>query len=547
MIRHHNVFEIQLHLVNRGFADCFINNEIEGQTSSSAEGRVNHDVSPDLNNAEPEDAQPTVDTEPYFGEDDEEDASDNPAATNSLIRNIISGSIHGQIIDAEEPNKNAEIFLKLLEQAKKELYPGCKNATKVSFIVELFQIKCLYGISNAVLEAILNLFSKILPEGHCLPDSLDKVQRVVRDLGLDYVKIHACKNDCVLFFEEYASLETCPICKESRWRVVEKTCDNDSAGGATTVKKRLPVKILRYFPLIPRLQRMYMSKRTSEELQWHKKELVNDGKMRHPADSLAWKHMDKEYSWFAEEGRNIRLGLASDGFNPFGMQNVTYSIWPVILIPYNLPPWLCQKQSNWLLSMLIPGPKSPGMDIDVYLRPLILELKELWEKGVTTWDAGTRKNFKLHALLLWTINDFPAYAMLSGWSTKGKFACPYCHKDTEYLWLKHGRKHCYMGHRCFLSLDHPWSNNKVGFNNKVKTREAHVPLIGAQVLEQFESFEQVKFGKMIASKKGSATKTKDGTTGGRRVFFLSSLTGLLCSSGIIWTSCTLRKIYARAY
>ena len=161
MIIYHNVFEIQLHLVNRGFADCFINNEIEGQTSSSAEGRVNHDVSPNLNNAEPEDAQPTVDTEPYFGEDDEEDASDNPAATNSLIRNIISGSIHGQIIDVEEPNKNAEIFLKLLEQAKKELYPGCKNATKVSFIVELFQIKCLYGISNAVLEAILNLFSNI--------------------------------------------------------------------------------------------------------------------------------------------------------------------------------------------------------------------------------------------------------------------------------------------------------------------------------------------------------------------------------------------------
>jgi len=136
MIRH-NLFEIQIHLVNRGFADCFINNEIEGQTSSSAEGRVNHDVSPDLNITfirEPEDAQPTADTTPYFGED----ACDDRAATNTLIRNIISASIHGQIIDAEEPNKNVVIFLKLLEQAKKELYPGCKNATKVSFIIELF-------------------------------------------------------------------------------------------------------------------------------------------------------------------------------------------------------------------------------------------------------------------------------------------------------------------------------------------------------------------------------------------------------------------------
>ena len=133
--------------------------------------------------------------------------------------------------------------------------------------------------------------------------------------------------------------------------------------------------------------------------------------------------------------------------------------------------------------MLIPGPKSPGMGIDVYLRPLVLELKELWENGVTTWDAQTKNYFKLRAILLWTINDFPAYAMLCGWSTKEKFACPYCHKDTDYLWLKHGRKHNYMVSRCFLPFDHAWRQNMVSFNNMVETREAPVPLTGAQVFE----------------------------------------------------------------
>jgi hypothetical protein len=133
----------------------------------------------------------------------------------------------------------------------------------------------------------------------------------------------------VLCFEQYTNLETCPICKQSRWKVVEKTCgNNDSAVGATTVK------ILRYFPP--------MSKQMSEDMLWHKKELVNDGKMRHPTDSKEWKHMDSKFKWFSEKGgHNVRLGLASDGFNPFGMQSLTYSIWPVILIPYNLPPWLC--------------------------------------------------------------------------------------------------------------------------------------------------------------------------------------------------------------
>ena len=143
-IRYNDVFQIQLHLVSKGFADCFIN-EFEGQTYSSAEGRVNPGVNPDLNptRTESEDAQATADVgvhneaaPPYFGEDDEEDATDDPAATNTLIRNIISGSIHGQIIDAgDKPNKDAEIFLKLLEEEKKEFYLGCKAATKVSFIV----------------------------------------------------------------------------------------------------------------------------------------------------------------------------------------------------------------------------------------------------------------------------------------------------------------------------------------------------------------------------------------------------------------------------
>lgn len=32
--------------------------------------------------------------------------------------------------------------------------------------------------------------------------------------------------------------------------------------------------------------------------------------------------------------------------------------------------------------------------------------------------------FKLHAALLWIISDFPAYANLSRWSTKGEKACP---------------------------------------------------------------------------------------------------------------------------
>ena len=290
----------------------------------------------------------------------------------NMISSLISGVIHGEVSgnDEEEPNECAKKLYRLLEEAKKELYPGCE-VTKVSFIVMLFQIKCMHGISNSGLEHILRLFLLVLPDGHCIPTSLEKVRKVVRDLGLDYQKIHACVNDCVLFRGDYAEKDNCPTCGESRWKEIGGTEKDDPvvAGGG---KKLFPRKILRYFPLIPRLQRLYMRASTSSSMRWHKEERVHDGKMRHPADSLAWQHVDDEYKNFASDPRNVRLGLAADGFNPFGMLNVSYTTWPVILIPYNLPPWLCLKQPYWMMSMLIPGPKSPGMNIDVYLQPLIM-------------------------------------------------------------------------------------------------------------------------------------------------------------------------------
>lgn len=80
----------------------------------------------------------------------------------------------------------------------------------------------------------------------------------------------------------------------------------------------------------------------------------------------------------------------------------------MVLIPYNLAPWLCMNQENFMMSMFIPGPDGPGDAIDRYLQPLIEELKELRDIGIETFDASIKQNFKLHASLLWTINDFPS-------------------------------------------------------------------------------------------------------------------------------------------
>ena len=146
--------------------------------------------------------------------------------------------------------------------------------------------------------------------------------------------------------------------------------------------------------------------------------------------------LDSQYLEFASDPCNIQLGLAMHDFQPFGLMSSQHSIWPVVLVPYNLPPWLCMKQPYLLLSLLILGPYSLGMGIDEFLKPLIKDLNDLWVEGVQTYDAHAKATFTLHASILWMINDFPVYGDLLGWSTKGYMACPIYHKEMTSQHLK---------------------------------------------------------------------------------------------------------------
>ena len=228
-------------------------------------------------------------------------------------------------------------------------------------------------------------------------------------------------------------------------------------------------------------------------MRWHKEKRINeDGVLRHPADSEARKDMDTRSPWFSQDPRNVRLGLATDGFNPFGTMSISYSMWPVVLVPYNMPPWRCMKEMFVNLSLLIPGPRAPGKDIDIYLRPLIEELKELWHEGVQTFDVSTGENFRMHACVLWTINDFPAYGNLSGWSTKGYKACPICNEDTSSLGIR--RKICYMGHRRFLPLDHSCRRSKQ-YDGKTEHRPPPRVFSSNVILQQLCHLKEMKPGK----------------------------------------------------
>ena len=195
-----------------------------------------------------------------------------------------------------------------------------------------------------------------------------------------------------------------------------------------------------------------MSSQRAEDMRWYIEKRVDGGIMRHLVYSKEWKEFDLQHPDFALKPRNVRLELATNGFNCFGNMNNNYSMWFVILIPYNIQPWLVMKKSYFMLSLFILGPHQSRNEIDIYLKPLVDELKELWEEGVKTYDAYSKEHFQMRATLLWIIHNYPGFGNVSGWRTKSYHSCYTCNDEpySEVLKSKIG----FINHQAYLPMEH---------------------------------------------------------------------------------------------
>ena len=110
-----------------------------------------------------------------------------------------------------------EKFGRLVRDAEKELFPGCKKFSKLEFMVHLLHIKCLCGWSDKSLTMILDLLKKAFDFDDTFPNNAYEAKKYTRDLGLSYVKIDACQNDCILYWQEHENEEKCPKCDHPRW------------------------------------------------------------------------------------------------------------------------------------------------------------------------------------------------------------------------------------------------------------------------------------------------------------------------------------------
>ncbi|XP_059669134.1 uncharacterized protein LOC132314273 [Cornus florida] len=310
-------------------------------------------------------------------EGDENDMD--PPEAYEMYRDAYFDSDNDDVADPMYERREVE-FKKSLMEAETPLFPGCTKHL-ISAIIILYKHKAAHNLLYTGFDELLKIVRDFLPDNSTLPNGTYETKKLLKTFNLGYEKIDACINDCGLFRKDFENLDRCPKCGASRWKVSDRS---------KKIRIGIPAKVLRYFPIIPRLRRMFRLTEKAKQLLWHSTHKSRDGKMRHPVDSLAWDKINKNWPDFASEPRNLRLGLSTDGFNPFGD---------------------------------LSRPKQPGNDIDVFLEPLIENLKELWEKGVEIYVASNKSNFILKAILMWTIHDFPAYGNISGHTVKGKVGC----------------------------------------------------------------------------------------------------------------------------
>ena len=93
-----------------------------------------------------------------------------------------------------------------------------------------------------------------------LSNDFYQTKQMVAKLRLGYEKIDVCIKGFILYYKENKDKRECPKCGHPRYKPKKR---------GNRKQKDIPCKVLCYFPLIPRLQSLYMPTKIVEHMTWH--------------------------------------------------------------------------------------------------------------------------------------------------------------------------------------------------------------------------------------------------------------------------------------
>ncbi|KAK1626362.1 hypothetical protein QYE76_000677 [Lolium multiflorum] len=386
---------------------------------------------------------------------------------------------------SEDPEENTKEYYEALFASQKPLHENTE-VTQLDAIARLMALKCHRNLCRDGFDELLVIVGSLLPKGHLLPQNFYYSTKLLSDLKMSSQQIHACPKGCMLFREEHADTNYCIKCNSSRYFEVDRNGDGQKR--QTTVAKN----ILRYLPVLPRIQRLFMTEDTAQQMRWAVEGNRYTDKMIHPSDGTAWKNFVKKFPLKAGDPRSVAVAISTDGFNPYGMSAAVYSCWPVFVIPMNLPPGVCMRSENMFVSMIIPGPKYPGKNMNVYLEPLVDDLVRGWEgRGIRTYDASKKEYFDMYVWYHTSLHDLPARALFCGWCTHGKWPCPQCRQAVTFFWLNKGGKYsCFDEARQFLERRHAYRSDVKSFKKgRVVRGPKPIPKTGTEIKAELDALK----------------------------------------------------------
>jgi hypothetical protein len=116
-------------------------------------------------------------------------------------------------VTEDPPTTEVEAFFKLLKASEEPLHEHTEVAL-LAFITRLVAIKSKYFFSNNCYNDLLKLISDILPKPHKVPKDIYQSKKMMSALDSKYEKIDVCRDNCMLFWKEYAN-KKCLECGQS--------------------------------------------------------------------------------------------------------------------------------------------------------------------------------------------------------------------------------------------------------------------------------------------------------------------------------------------